>query len=209
MRSQLNLRRLGLGLWLGLRIVIFYRSTLGYKPILLGPNDLELSIVSIHNGNCRVCIALFYRPPSSPVSTFDNFCTIVQSLDPALFSNFVLIGDFNIDFYNSHHPLYSRLNCLISTLSLSQIVSQDTHFGPHGSSLIDLVLLSQPNQLLNCSVIPPLGNSDHHGITLSLKWRLSSKPATTKPRSIWRYRHADFERACTLLDLTNWDQITD
>ena len=79
-------------------IVIFYRSTLGYKPILLGPNDLELSIVSIHNGNCRVCIALFYRPPSSPVSTFDNFCTIVQSLDPALFSHFVLIGDFNIDF---------------------------------------------------------------------------------------------------------------
>ena len=103
--------------------------------------------------------------------------------------------------------MYSRLNCLISTLSLSQIVSQDTHFGPHGSSLIDLVLLSQPNQLLNCSVIPPLGNSDHHGITLSLKWRLSSKPATTKPRSIWRYRHADFERACTLLDLTNWDQL--
>ena len=57
-------------------IVIFYRNTLGYKPILLGPNDLELSIVSIHNGNCRLCIALFYRPPSSPVSTFDNFCTI-------------------------------------------------------------------------------------------------------------------------------------
>ena len=66
-------------------LVIFYRSTLGYKPVLFGSNDLELLIVSFHNDNCRVCIALFYRPPSSPFCTFDTLCTILHSLDPALF----------------------------------------------------------------------------------------------------------------------------
>ena len=188
-------------------LVIFYRSTLGYKPVLSGSNDLELSIVSFHKDNCKVCIALFYRPPSSPFCTFDNFCTILHSLDPALLSNFVLLGDFNIDFYNPHHPLYPRLTTLMSTFSLTQVVSQHTHFGPHGRSLIDLVLLSQPSQLQSCSVIPPLGNSDHHGIILSLKWRLLRKSVVSKKRSVWRYKHADFTRTCSLLNSVDWDQV--
>ena len=188
-------------------LVIFYRSTLGYKPVLSGSNDLELSIVSFHKDNCKVCIALFYRPPSSPFCTFDNFCTILHSLDPALLSNFVLLGDFNMDFYNPHHPLYPRLTTLMSTFSLTQVVSQHTHFGPHGRSLIDLVLLSQPSQLQSCSVIPPLGNSDHHGIILSLKWRLLRKSVVSKKRSVWRYKHADFTRACSLLNSVDWDQV--
>ena len=135
--SHLDRNRHGGGL------VIFYRSALGYKPVLFGSNDLELAIVSVYKDNCRVCIALFYRSPSSPFCTFDNICTILHSLDPALFSNFVL-RDFNIDFYNPHHPLYSRLTALMSTFSLTQFVSQHTHYGPYGGSLIDLVLLSQP-----------------------------------------------------------------
>ena len=69
-----------------------------YKPVLSGSNDLELSIVSVHKDNCRVCIALFYRSHSSPFCTFDNFYIILHPLDLALFSNFVLFGDFNIDF---------------------------------------------------------------------------------------------------------------
>ena len=68
------------------------------KPVLLGPDNLELSIVSFQLFNCRVCIALFYRPPSSPVLVFESLCTVLQSLDTALFSNFVFLGDFNIDF---------------------------------------------------------------------------------------------------------------
>ncbi len=39
--------------------------------------------------------------------------TVLQSLDPALFSNFVLLGDFNIDFYNPGHHLYSKLHSLL------------------------------------------------------------------------------------------------
>ena len=44
---------------------------------------------------------------------------------------------------------------------LTQVVPQPTRFNSSGSStLLDLVLLSVPSQLVNCSVITPLGNSD-------------------------------------------------
>ena len=88
-------------------LLFFYRSTLGYKPVLSGSNDLELAIVLVY----KLIIAEFvlpYSTPSSPVCTFDNFCTTLLSLDPVLFSNFVLLGDFNINFYNPNHPLYSK-----------------------------------------------------------------------------------------------------
>ena len=88
---------------------LFYRSTLGYKSVLSGSNGLELAIVLVYKDNCRVCIALFYTQFSC--SYFDNFCTTLHSLDPVLFSNFVLLGDFNINFYNPNHPLYSNTDC--------------------------------------------------------------------------------------------------
>ncbi len=102
------------------------------------------------------------------------------------------------NFYNTGHFLYSRLHSLISTFFLTQVVSQPTHLGTHGGSLIDLVLLSQPSQLLKCATIPPLGNSDHQGISVKLKWRVSSKQLTSNQRTVWRYKYADFRGACSL-----------
>ncbi len=96
---------------------------------------------------------------------------------------------------------------MLSTCSLTQVVTDHTHHGPHKDSLIDLVLLSQPCQLLKCATIPPLGNSDHLGIAVTLKWILTSKQHSTRHRSVWRYGHADFGRACSLLDSTDWDQV--
>ncbi len=166
-----------------------------------------MSIVSFYKCNCRVCIALFYRPPSSPIAILEALFAVLQSLDPALFSTSVLLGDFYSEYYNPGHHLYSRLHSLISTFSLTQTVPKPTHLGSHGGSLIDLVFLSQPNRLSYCSTIPPLENSDHQGVSVKLKWRVSSKQLTAKSRTIWRYKYADFRSACHLLDKTNWDQI--
>ena len=71
----------------------------------IGLEFLSLSIVSQYSLN-RFCLCLFYRPPSSPVSNSDNLCTTPQIVNPAKFSTFVLLGDFNVNFCNSEHYLY-------------------------------------------------------------------------------------------------------
>ena len=85
----------------------------------------------------------FYRPPSSDVNYFDTFCDIVENLDIVNYSNFILVGDFNIDYLTtSHHPL-PRLNGLCKLLSLNQVVTEPTHSSSSGSqTLIDHVFLS-------------------------------------------------------------------
>jgi len=85
-------------------------------------------------------------------------------------SSFVLLGDFNIDFCNQKHPLFCKLSIFLNSFVITQVVPHPTHINPSGNStLIDLVLLSAPSQLVRCEVIPPLGNSDHNGINLSVK----------------------------------------
>ncbi len=101
---------------------------------------------------------------------------------------------------------------MTSTFSFTQVVSEKMHHVPHGDTLIDLVLLSEPSQLTRCTTIPPLGNSQlsyHNGLSVLLKWRVSGGPPVTncKPRSVWRYKFADFEKACSLIDAANWDQL--
>ena len=106
-----------------------------------------------------------YHPPSAPVSYFDNFYNTLLSLSPHQFSSFVLIGDFNVNFCNTDHPYFGKLNSnpyfgklnsILQMLSLSQVVDTPTHTGPSGdSSPIDLALISNTALLLYCSTVPP------------------------------------------------------
>ena len=85
-----------------------------------------------------------------------------------------------------------------------------THTSPHGNpSLIDLAFTSSPCQLLDCCVIPPIANSDHNGLKITVNW----KPSAQSPRpgqntrTIWHYAHADFDKARDLIHSTEWDTI--
>ena len=85
-------------------------------------------------------------------------------------SNFVLLGDFNVKFSNPLHPLFSNLCTILDSFSLVQVVLDPTHTSPLGtSSLIDLVLMSNPSMFSACMVIPPLEEDEEvHDLLLSL-----------------------------------------
>ena len=99
------------------------------------------------------------------MSIFEDLCSTLHILGPVKYSRFLLLGDFNVDFCNEDCYRYLIL------FSITQIVPSYTHVSPNGNiSLIDLALLSDTNDLNHCCTIPPLSNSDHLGITISLKW---------------------------------------
>lgn len=87
-------------------------------------------------------------------------------------------------------------HAIVRSHGLSQVVSNVTHIHHNGvSSIIDLVLLSFPSQLIKCCTIPPLANSDHIGI---VKWNPVSAP-THHRRTMWRSAHADWDKARELI----------
>ena len=72
----------------------------------------------------------------------------------------------------------------------------------HSHSLIDLVLVSNLLYLYFCHVIPSLANSDHLGVMLQMKLKVSLKPVFPPRRKIWLYSQANWTKACELMPLT-------
>ena len=90
---------------------------------------------------------------------------------------------------------------------LTQVVSSHTHISHSGtSSLLDYVLLSDLQLLLDCDTIPALATSDHLGISLTLACN-PPRTRVPKPRKVWLYSLGDFENACSMIHETNWDTI--
>ena len=78
---------------------------------------------------------VWYRPPNKSTD-INNLHLVFESLDPRIFSNFVLIGDFNINFCNPHHPLFNSLSDILSSFLLTQVVTQCTHCSHSGTSVM-------------------------------------------------------------------------
>ena len=129
-----------------------------------------LSIVIQHNSMpARVCLSVFYRSPSSAPETLDVVCDYFNSIDSAQYTNFVFIGDFNIDMSTCSHPQFHKLNNIMSTYNLSQMVTEHTHVHHNGTkSTIDLLFVSDPHLVRSCLTIPPISNSDHLGLQINL-----------------------------------------
>ena len=79
-------------------VALYVSNSVLCKTILCGPENLELLIVSLCKANFKLCLGVFYRPPSSHCDVFDNLCEALLTIDQSLFSNFILVGDFNVNF---------------------------------------------------------------------------------------------------------------
>ena len=134
------------------------------------PIPLKFSLFLYFVVILKFIYAFFYRLPSSTTSIFDTLFSYLGSINVC---NFILFGDFNINFDNPCHPMYSNL-CTITTLyCLSQSVTGPTHVHHDGSkSTIDLVFVSEPSLLNTCDTIPPISYSDHRGILMELSQKL-------------------------------------
>ena len=155
-------------------ILLYVKDNLSFKVVLHGPSGLELIFISILLPNGRsIFLGTFYRPPSSSVAIFDSLFNVLCSLNSNSFSNFILLGDFNVDM-SSHFSNcnYMHLTNLLHSFSLTQVVDEPIlvlHGHNGASSLIDLVLMSTPQALRECVTVPPLANFDHLGICLQVE----------------------------------------
>ena len=183
-------------------VAIYINNAFSFKVLLSGPSDLELIIISLQSGrHGNLCVGVFYRPPSSLYSIFDTLLDSLFSINHSYFSNFVLLGDFNVNFANPDDFLYNKIVELMDSFVFSQVVTSPTHTSPNSEpSTIDLVFISNMHLFEFCNIIPQLANSDHFGLHVCIKHTSDTTQYTpTTRRKIWRYKHADFNRANDLL----------
>ena len=103
---------------------------------LRAPPILNVSVLCTSCSPSPDFTTLFYRPPSSNTCVLDKlFSTLCNLLDVSVFSNFYLIGDFNINFVCETSPFHSNLLSIVSSFDLIQVVTEPTRISLNTATL--------------------------------------------------------------------------
>ena len=104
------------------------------------------------NTNKNTCIFQQYK------QVFENLFLYLQSLHTSQFSNYILLGDFNVNFCNTNHPLYSKLYNIFSSFGLTQVVSEPIYphmlQGKHIHEWLDSNVITTPASCSQVSLFP-------------------------------------------------------
>ena len=89
-------------------VALYIRNCVSYNTVLYGSTGVEVIVVSLSKSNFKLCLCVFYRPPLHRL-LFLIICDVLLSVQQSYFSNFVLLGDFNVNFLDSSHSFYPYL----------------------------------------------------------------------------------------------------
>lgn len=112
-------------------VLLHIRDDVPYNVTFVGPDNLELLGLTLYNeNNSRFCLCVLYSPPATTHLVLQQLFIFLQKLNPSLFSNFVIIGDFNVNFLDSSSCLYHSLLTILSSFNLTQVVQKPTRMAP-------------------------------------------------------------------------------
>ena len=140
--------------------------------------------------------SFLYRSPSSSLCTV--FDSILSNIDEVLSinqsANVFVFRDFNV-----HHKdwlTYSggtdRPGELCYNFSISNDLTQMVNFPTRSPALLDLFLSSDASTCFTMA-FPPLGNSDHVVVSVSIDFPINSKKDTPFHRVAYDYSRADWD----------------
>ena len=171
--------------------------------------DLELAgmesvWLEISSANGKFLLATFYRPPSSPVGTWETITTSIE-LAKESSQNIICVGDTNDNLLvpNSH---LSKSYQTFEHRNFTQLIKEPTRITPTSATLIDPIYVTCPDLVQASGVHLPFC-SDHHATFLELRFTFIKDKFFT--RTIWNYDLADFQAYRNGLMLVNWDEMFD
>ena len=170
----------------------------------LNVGGLECVWLELKINNRKYLYGTFYIPPNSDQQYWSYF---EQSIELALNTNIdiILTGDFNINQLNNNPN--DKIGCLLTQFSLHQIITEPTYITEHSSSLLDLIIVSNPFSILYSEVGPPLLNQTrYHLPVIGLLHHDSSHNSSFK-RKIFLYEKGDYDSYRQQLSNIDWDNI--
>ena len=191
-------------------VALFLHKSLNYNVVTV-PNDfadIELVCVDIlcTDQPCRVIA--YYRQPGFGVDAVDYVFKSIQCFQKlcATSKHVVILGDFNLpdldwNFYHGPDNIIYNLFCkFINTYGLSQFVQEPTR----NNNILDLVLCSLTNFILEINVSAPIGNSDHNVINFTPN---INHIARKSKQTFLNWSKADFNSINGCLLATDWNNL--
>ena len=142
---------------------LYVRSELPAKTIKLPTNLVqpEMIFVEITVGVVKMAVGVIYKSPVIPYSVFaaihENIAYVTSK-----YQHCIILGDMNIDHLKTDSsPLKFFNTYFAEPFSFSQIVDKPTRITKTSSTLIDLMLTGNPENVKVHEVVDTPGISDH------------------------------------------------
>lgn len=169
------------------------------------PDDnLEQLWIAIKFGVFSYAFGVIYRPPSAPIGCLTELEAVLSSVSVEC-DFVVMVGDLNIDFIKEHDPATRRMNTLLQSYNLVQVLNQPTRITDETETLIDPLCVDKNLHVMAHYTVDLLALTDHRliygdlGIAVELP----------KPRSITYRDYSCFDPQSFSLDAAaiDWERI--
>ena len=143
----------------GLYVREEYRAVLIKLPVeLVQP---EMCFVEITVGTVKIAVGVIYKSPLIPYSVLagihENIAFVTSK-----YEHCVIMGDMNIDHFKVNSSPLKFFNTYLSEpFALTQVIDKPTRITKTSSTLIDLMLTSNPENIKVHNVVDTPGISDH------------------------------------------------
>ncbi len=176
-------------------VAMLLRSDIQYEIHEVAvPQPVDVLDLLVHLPKMNLRVVLVYRPPMSSPEGDRGLYELVSAVANGR-NRFIVMGDFNLPSIDwevlraGSGQLESQLVNLCQTTPLHQVVRFPTRFREgNRPSVLDLAFVQRPEEVRDIECLPPLGNSDHCVIGLSLNTAGLDLPP---PRWIKQYHKVD------------------
>ena len=140
-------------------VAMFIRDSVAFNPRPdLAVDGLEAIWIELLLPRTKgILICSLYRPPTDS-GFLSRLETSLSRITPG--TEFHVLGDMNIDFFQSRSPMLSKYKEILDFFGCSQLIDEPTRITPTSSSLIDHIFTNVIELIADSGVIPS-GFSDH------------------------------------------------
>ena len=183
-------------------LVTYISNNLASELVTPGVEPLQFESifvkVTLHE-NKSITIGNIYRPPSAPAESFNCLASTINSINNT--NKFILLGDFNKNWTDRSA---SKAKTIIGNLNLTQLITEPTRTTATCQSLLDWILVSHPNIILNSGVMSDCFSD--HSIVYCI-WKIKLPKLPPKLIKIRQYKKMNTDQFINDLISINWDRF--
>ena len=187
-------------------VLIYHREPLNgisFEPNIV--NDLEMIWLECNVKSQRLLISCLYQPPRNKRTFLRKFETVIDHIHQKR-TNFIIVGDFNIDLIcekGSNYQAKNSFNALLSKYNLCNLITEPTRITENSSTLIDHIITPKNcKPKVNNAHAVDLGMSDHHIIHCSIDiLRERNKPII---RTVKNYKNVNTDKLKEDIKMVPW-----
>ena len=186
-------------------VSMYVKESISFS-VIHSESSIEQLWVKININRQHYAVGVVYRPPDSSYNEFLNILEQQLSLLLPQYDEIFCLGDFNIDMLKSDSPSTLKFNHLLEAFNLDQLIHSPTRITPKSATLIDLIITTNNDDIVNCVSVIPLDNLSDHELTCC-ELNIVGKPNTPIFKTIRNFKKFNQEQFYSDLTSINFDVI--